>query len=237
MSCTGQEIVRDKGHRGWTLQTFCEKDEAMQAGLSQAEVTALRLYSGPLHEALNGALREQRVLDWATTISCCYSGTLKLSALSKPARVYRGVRETTMQLPREFLEPKESTSGFAGGVERAFMSTTRSPAVALDYSGGQETPGSILIADFEMGSRGASIQWLSQYPHEDELLFPPLTTLSTRRVSRKGAKRLIKVSIDISTAVPDTAEIFTAVDIPGTAAAKQWLGKQLSVVGAPCDSP
>ena len=62
---------------------------------------------------------------------------------------------------------------------------------------------------------GASIQFLSQYPHEDELLFPPLTTLSTRKVVRRGAKRLVMVSVEISTSVPDTAEIHTASDVPG----------------------
>ena len=49
------------------------------------------------------------------------------------------------------------------------MSTTKSPAVALDYSGGSATVGSILVIDFDMNSRGASIQWLSQYPHEEEV--------------------------------------------------------------------
>lgn len=71
-----------------------------------------------------------------------------------------------MQLPSRFYDL--GTGGFAGGVERAFMSTTKSPAVAIDYSGGEETPGSILIIDFEMGSRGAGVRWASQYPHEEE---------------------------------------------------------------------
>ena len=100
---------------------------------------------------------------------CCYAGILKLSALSKPTRVYRGVRETSMQLPSRFFEAPQG--GFAGGVERSFMSTTRSAAVAVDYSGGEAVGGSILTIDFEMGSRGAAVQWLSQYPHEEELLY------------------------------------------------------------------
>ena len=32
-----------------------------------AEVAAVRLYSGPLYAALNAALRQQRVAEWATT--------------------------------------------------------------------------------------------------------------------------------------------------------------------------
>jgi len=110
---------------------------------------------------------------------------------------------------------------------RSFMSTTASPAVAVDYSGGEETPGSILIMDFEMGSRGASVQWCSQYPHEAELLFPPLTTLSTRRVTSRGAKRLVLCSVDVSTAVPDTGDILVPNDVPGGVTAKGWLCAKL----------
>ena len=104
--------------------------------------------------------------EWATTISCIYSGVLKLSFLSKPARVYRGVRETDLELPPHFLEVEDGK--FAGGVERAFMSTTKNPAVALDYSGGVAAKGSIFCIDFDMSSRGAAVQWLSQYPHEED---------------------------------------------------------------------
>ena len=133
-----------------------------------------------MYEPLNRALRNVESKDWGTTIGCCYSGVLKLSFQSQPARVYRGVKETDMQLPPEFLSCSEGK--FAGGVERAFMSTTKSPAVAMDYSGGSATPGSIFVIDFDMNSRGAAIQWCSQYPHEEELLFPPCTGLACRDV-------------------------------------------------------
>ena len=42
------------------------------------------------------------------------------------------------------------------------MSTTKSPAVALDYAGGAAAKGSIFAVDFDMSSRGAAVQWLSQ---------------------------------------------------------------------------
>ena len=48
------------------------------------------------------------------------------------------------------------------------MSTTCNAAVALDYSGGEATTGTLFAIDFDMTSRGASIQFLSQYPHEEE---------------------------------------------------------------------
>ena len=130
LSSSGNIIVRDHGHGGMTLADFCSHEMARAAELTVAEVAALRLYSGPMYAPLNYALRTENISDWATTIGCCYSGVLKLSFLSQPARVYRGVKEDEMQLPDEFLSREEGK--FAGGVERAFMSTTKSAAVALD---------------------------------------------------------------------------------------------------------
>ena len=111
---------------------------------------------------IDGAPHVRQVADWATTIACCYSGVLKLSYLSRPTRVYRGVKEDERVLPDGFVTLDEDK--FAGGVERAFMSTTRSPEVALDYSGGGRR-GSIFAIDFDMASRGAAVQWLSQCAH------------------------------------------------------------------------
>ena len=224
-SVSGELIVRDRGHAGMTLARFCEHEMAKDAELTPAEVAAIRLYSGPMFAPLNYALRTEQIADWATTIACCYSGVLKLSFKSQPARVYRGVKEDTMQLPPEFLNGEEGK--FAGGVERAFTSTTKSAAVALDYSGGGETAGSIFVIDFDMNSRGASIQWLSQYPHEEELLFPPCTGLACLDVSQHDRKKCIRVSAQVSTAKLDTREMQTPDDIPGAVAASTWVAAQL----------
>ena len=99
------------------------------------------------------ALRTKNIAPWATTISLCYSGIMKLSMLAKPARVYRGVKEIDMELPPSFLE--NAQEGFAGGIELSFTSTTTSAEVAFKYSG--RGRGSILVLDFNMSSRGASI--------------------------------------------------------------------------------
>eukprot|EP00667_Euglena_gracilis_P022992 EG_transcript_25801 len=45
--------VRDTGHEGFTVQDFLRCPEARQAGLCEAEVLALRLYTGPGYELLN----------------------------------------------------------------------------------------------------------------------------------------------------------------------------------------
>ena len=221
----GHTIVRDHGHAGMSLANFCEHEMARSAGLSVAEVAAIRLYSGPMYAPINYALRTEQINDWATTIGCCYSGVLKLSFCSQPARVYRGVREDEMRLPDEFLSREEGK--FAGGVERAFMSTTKSPAVALDYSGGAATIGSIFVIDFDMNSRGASIQWLSQYPHEEELLFPPCTGLACLDVEQHSAKRCVRVSAQVSTARLDTRELVTPTSVPGTRTALRFVAQLL----------
>ena len=215
-------IVRDQGHAGMRLADFCEHPTAVEAKLTAAEVAALRLYTGPMYKPINNALRKKEIGDWATTIACCYLGVLKLSLLQKESRrVYRGVKETPeLGLPPEFLE-----GTFAGGVELAFMSTTTSPAVALDYSGGAATQATILAFEFKATTRGASVQWLSQYPHEEELLFPPCTSLMCDEYVERGRKRCVCVTAHVSTARLDTEELTTPQHVPGGAAAWAWLAE------------
>ena len=78
-----------------------------------------------------------------------------------------------MKLPDEFWTP--NTFGVRGGVEQAFMSTTTERAVAMGYaSGGRGAePAAIgIVIEVQQGmvNRGADISWLSQYPHEREIL-------------------------------------------------------------------
>ena len=49
------------------------------------------------------------------TVPAPWQAILKLSYLSQPARVYRGVKEVGLELPSEFLTVEEGK--FAGGVE------------------------------------------------------------------------------------------------------------------------
>jgi hypothetical protein len=155
---------RDQGHDEWELDQFCSLPAAKKAKLTRAEVAALRLYTGPAYTPLNAALRARDIAPWATTIAVCYSAVLKLSMLSKPTTVYRGVKEDVRILPDDFLNA--APGKFAGGTELAFTSCTKSPKVALQYAG--KGPGSIFVIDFGIGSRGAAIQFLSQCAHEAE---------------------------------------------------------------------
>ena len=120
------------------------------------------------------------------------------------------------------------------------MSTTPLPEVAVKYSGKQEEAGSIFAIDFDMASRGAEIDWLSQFPHERELLFPPCTMLECTGYFMRGAKRLVMVRATVSTAMPDTSGIEEPDDVPasgGASTAKKEAEQTEEASEAGCSSP
>jgi len=208
---------RDEIYHDWVLNDFWLTDPAQEAKLTKAEVAALRLYTGPAYKPINAALRQQNVEPWATTIACCYTAVLKLSFLSTPKRVYRGVKESQgFKLHEEFLNPKPG--GFAGGTELAFMSTTADPEVAVFYAG--SGPGSVFMIDYTIASRAADISFLSQFPHEKEFLFPPNTMLQCTEHVTRGDKRLVVVAPTVSTNTPRTNSIMEPDTVPSKGKAK-----------------
>ena len=140
---------------------------------------------------------EQRLASWGTCISILYSGITKVSTASKPATVYRGVNEKRIKLPRSFSEAL--AGDFAGGVELAAMATTTERKVAEVFSGDEQ--GSIFEITFNSASRGADLQFLSQFPAEREFLYPPGTALTCEGVRSEGGKRVLKLQ---ATYNPDT---------------------------------
>jgi len=79
-----------------------------------------------------------------------------------------------------------------GGLELAFMSTTTAKKEAMAYA--RRAPGMILF-EIQQGfvARGASISWLSQYPDEEEILFPPLTALEVCGTKVEGAVLIVQL--------------------------------------------
>ena len=84
------------------------------------------------------------------------STVVKCSKLTIAAPVYRG--SSRGGLPECFW--KKNDQGVRGGVDAAFISTTRDRRVAVGYAAG-ETP---MILEMEQGmvDRGAELSWLSQ---------------------------------------------------------------------------
>eukprot|EP00808_Paulinella_micropora_P005493 g9109.t1 len=157
--------------------------------LQRAEVIGLRLYTGPMFMKYNTLLRGLcSGLDWmvkqykelcqgntyTTTVHVINSALVKLGSLTKAQVVYRGI--SGGKLPEQFHKVDEYN--VRGGVETAFMSTTVERNVALEYAG-QRPDAASMVMEIKMGlvDRGADLSWVSQYPHEREICFPPLCAL------------------------------------------------------------
>jgi hypothetical protein len=168
---TGQTRIKEKGHDGWVLADFAASDKAREAKLTSSHLATLRMYSGCLYSPWNRALRalvdvdsnpsaKELLMMWATSISILVEAVMLLSFITPQMTVLRGVNETKLRLPASFTNP-DKDSGFAGGVEMSFMSTTRSKMIAMDFSGGVEALGAIFEIMFTAASRGADISHFS----------------------------------------------------------------------------
>ena len=165
------------------------------AYLTQEEVLAVRLYSGPAYQPINeflrqiawltGAYREQIAkhagVTFTATVQHLCRAIRKLAAITMPweARkpLYRAVRG---ELPRAFWVKDEQ--GMVTAVETAFMSTSSNATTCIDY---MQDPGHNVLwvinskTETDVGfHRGADISELSQFRAEAETLFPPCTMLS-----------------------------------------------------------
>jgi NLR family CARD domain-containing protein 3 len=178
-----QEWLGDCGREITPLETFTSSSIAQQADLKVGEIIALRLYTGPMYTLYNAVLRKHPLdilqslqgNSYETCLFCIVSGVTKLSKHSKIPRsrlLYRGLGGAI--LPPSFWGGRD---GFRGAVEWGLMSTTASRAVAEQYSGADQQRGTIFEIAAGRIDVGADLTWISQYPGEQEFLFPPLTCL------------------------------------------------------------
>ena len=70
----------------------------------------------------------------------------------------------------------------------------------------------IFEIEFDGGNRGAKVKWVSQFPYEEELLYPPCTYLTCKSVSANDGVRHIIVTASVSNARPDLKRISTVTD-------------------------
>ena len=80
------------------------------------------------------------------------------------------------------------------------MSTTLNRDVALEYAGSGGSGGIIFEIQMGLVDRGADLTWCSQYSHEREILFAPLTSMEVRDTRVEGCVLIVHVrpSINLS---------------------------------------
>jgi hypothetical protein len=182
--------TRDLGRQPVTLSWFLTHRKAQESRLSAAEVVALRLYTTSAFKFMNTPLRDDgrykkgKVCPLAVTTHFADSGIKKLRALhsdSEPESIvlWRGMRNS--EPANEFMTK--------GGTELGFMSTTSNIKVAVKYS---LSHCSLLfkIKPASFMTMGADLQWVSAFPQESEILYPPLTYLKPTGKTQKMSVEL-----------------------------------------------
>ena len=111
---------------GWRLDDFVRSDRSREANLTREEVIAVRLYTGPMSDLYNTALR-QRSNTYVTTIHAFNSALVKLSRVQMPTTVYRVM--TVPDDPTNFFTP--DAFGTCDAFEPGFFSATASKSFAL----------------------------------------------------------------------------------------------------------
>jgi len=180
-----REIVdRETGQtRGMLLDDFTAHPSSKLAGLGREHVLALRLYTTVAFKSINHPLRdatrkaEGKAHPLPVTVALLEKAVLQLRKVEgnettahDSVDLYRGL--ASRSIPEEFLAK--------GGTELASMSTTRDLKVALQYCASEHAVILRLRTEGFMG-RGADIAFLSAFPAESEVVFPPLTYLGPVR--------------------------------------------------------
>jgi ankyrin repeat protein/uncharacterized protein YggL (DUF469 family) len=157
------------------MKTKTVKDSS----LTEVEVIAIILYTGPMYRPYNTELRSSKERQCAphyqTTIFVISSAIVKLTrAQNIPCGMvlFRGLGGD-VDLPSHFY--RSDSLGCKGFTEPGFMSTTKLRETAIHYSGLKEGKPFPVILEMHVRSvdRGADISAFSQYPHEAEFYWPP----------------------------------------------------------------
>ena len=176
---------RTSSGEGMRLMDFVEHPSSQAAHLEEAHVVALRLYTTVAYRSLNEPLRDLERFGRSephklpVTVAYVDQAIRQLRAneapghrghehdsLSESRFLYRGLRNVAV--PAEFME--------RGGSELGLMSTTSSLRVAMLYCASRACV-LLRLCTTSFMERGADIAYLSTFPAEDEVLFPPLTYL------------------------------------------------------------
>jgi hypothetical protein len=184
--------IRDLGRVNMTLSDFMADQRVTKASLSEAELVAMRLYTTVTYIFMNGPLRDDKrygLGDPCPLPVTTYFATMGIKKLRASYLRDNGLVHDKSKVFWRGMRNREVSEDFLtqGGTELAFMSTTSDLNVAVRYS---ISPHSLLfkIVPTSFMTMGASVQWLSAFPGEAEILYPPLTYL--RPSGRKQVHRL-----------------------------------------------
>lgn len=154
----------------------------------------------------------QPVQDWSTSCALLCSAIEKLAMWSPPMTAYRPLREEEGSLPVAFVPRAAEPARRVSAADRGVLCATTDRQVALAFSGGRAAHASILEIGFDYSSHGASLQWLSQYPREAEVVYLPCTTLSPQAVRSWGDWRRVLCVHATPTSLRVRTDAITALD-------------------------
>ncbi|CAK0810143.1 unnamed protein product [Prorocentrum cordatum] len=181
----GQTVVRDEGRGGMMLADFVTLPQAVEAGLDLCHVLALRIYTSSLFQIITRPFRETQNQEGfqdehpvPVTVLLLHDALKKLRQLhlnddSPYEEYWRGMNN--LDVSGDFLRN--------GGTELGPMSTSVSKIKLGEYAN-SEHPLILRIVPATFMERGSDISWLSLYPGEREVLYPPLTYLEAIRQRR-----------------------------------------------------
>jgi hypothetical protein len=185
-----QHILAGTQKGGWeatkSIDELLAHSSSKLAHLEKHHVVALRMYTSSSFKTINDSLRKRVKPHPLPATTYFISEALKLlnavSANQPDANMskhlWRGMKN--LKLSFEFL--------MQGGTELACLSTSESEDIAFRTFADSECPLLFKIVSKDFNTHGASIDFLSVFPSEKEILYPPLTFMRCLGTTRKEVK-------------------------------------------------
>lgn len=211
---------RDIGHIGMTLHGFLNLEEATKACLHLAEVIALRLYTGPGYSVINSSCRAE---DGRFAVTCftLESAIIKVAQTCRKCNSVRGIKGTMPQRFKDLYQEGKKLKRGDAIADPGFLSTSAKETIATDKSAyGGDTLFIIRGKAPRPGllRTGAVVSWISQFPEEEEVLYPQYTELwyclPEKRDHTKRYSHLKKDVFEFNARHPFNGDL-NCPDIPG----------------------
>ena len=165
-------VLRDIGllHNQNTIHTKSMSAKEISSALASHQIQQQEVEKGKPEQDRRGFPGHTHGNLYTTTLHLINSSILKLGKLTRADVVYRGISYGT--LPKEMRQKDQKTSTRCG-IEYGFFSCslkrTEAEFCLKPEAEGNHTP---VVLEMQQGmiDRGADLSWLSQYPHEKEIL-------------------------------------------------------------------